>query len=260
MRFGHLGVNVSHLERSVAWYAVVLGAHPTRPAFTMPDGTRVQFLAAGPFEIEMIEPAVQLPAAVDADAAPASFHVGVTVTDTDHELARLRESGLERVSGSEPAGGATSFRVRGPDGELFRFAAHDGHHGGPKVDHLGFNVSDLNGTAAWVERYFGLAASDLPSPDLPEGWAVKTLPVRPASVEMASGPGQDPTAVRRPPSLQQVGSWHLCLDVEDPAAVLEDMSAAGETIVIPFSELAPGQYHFFSRGPDGVLVQVRTLR
>src|SRR2546421_7308215 len=191
MNLGHLGINVSDLDRSVAWYVAVLGARRLGEAFVMPDGTRVRFLAVGSFEIEMIEPATQLPADVDSDTACAGFHLGVTVADAEDELARLSACGVDKISEPEQTGDTAVFAVHGPDGELLRFTARGGQPTAPLVGHLGVNVSGVEDAAAWFERYFGVAAADLEAADVPGGPRARTVPAGPAYLELVGVAVQD---------------------------------------------------------------------
>ena len=122
-------------------------------------------------------------------------------------------------------------------------------------------MSDVDGTLAWLERYFGTLGVDADPARTAGDARSASVRAEPAVLEIRghAAPGRS----RILPSFQRIGSWHLCLDVPDPAALHADMAAAGEEIVLPLSApdrgLYRGRSHFFSRDPDGVLVQVRAL-
>jgi catechol 2,3-dioxygenase-like lactoylglutathione lyase family enzyme len=235
VRIGHVGINVSDLDRSRRWYVDELGARPAGAPHAMEDGTRVAFLELPAYAIEMVQPAAPLPARGAPSSIATGFHVGIDVDD---------------------APGATRF-VAGPDGEVFEFGG--GHH-------VGCNVSSVVRFAQWVQTYFGATArrvapaeGDLASAmGMPAGARadVAIVPLGPAYLEALTW--VPPPASTGSPSFRRIGGWHLCLDVGDPATIEAAMNAAGEEIVLPLQSLgAAGRPSFFARGPDGILVQVR---
>lgn len=263
MKIGHLGVNVSDLERSVSWYGDVLGACPFGGQFTMPDGTRVQFVVIGSFEIEMIEPAVPLPPSAAAGPSPAGFFLGIEIPDRDRESKRLQRNGFQPLPAEIAGTDGEVFQIYGPDGELLRYFAGGPAAEGPRVAHLGITVSDVDGGVEWMRRYFGATPADSSGAGSGPNRYSRRFEAGPTALELRCPVGDNVGGEPIEPSFQRVGSWHLCLDVDDPGLLLDDMTDAGAAIVVPLTSPDRGPYigrrHFFSRGPDGVYVQVRAL-
>jgi catechol 2,3-dioxygenase-like lactoylglutathione lyase family enzyme len=139
VRFGHVGLTVSDLERSVAFYTSVFGFEPgMRVRRSAPwigaiigEPADLEFahlhLPSG-LHLELIQyrrPAPLSPLATGSELTwrPAHQHFCLTVSGIDAWIARAREHGARVVSGEPvtiPEGknaGARCCYLRGPDGE-----------------------------------------------------------------------------------------------------------------------------------------------
>ncbi|MBW6455427.1 MAG: VOC family protein [Trueperaceae bacterium] len=111
----HVAVRVTDLERSIAFYADLLGlAVRTRTALA--SGARIAFLAhpGGGCELELIA------GLHDHHAGDGLVHhVAFLVTDVDEAFARLRDAGVTLLDAAPEAlaSGRRLFSFRGPDGE-----------------------------------------------------------------------------------------------------------------------------------------------
>jgi len=111
----HVAVRVSDLERSIAFYADLLGfAVHTRT--TLASGARIAFLAlpGGGCELELIA------GMRDHHAGDGLVHhVAFLVTDADDVFERLRDAGVPLLDPAPEtlASGRRLFSFRGPDGE-----------------------------------------------------------------------------------------------------------------------------------------------
>jgi catechol 2,3-dioxygenase-like lactoylglutathione lyase family enzyme len=266
MRLNHVGINVSNLGRSTAWYEAVLGAVPKCDPYEMDDGTRAMFVGLPAYDIELVQPA--RPVALDAIAAdtPTAFHVGTGVDDIEQAYARALDHGAAAISEPRDLQGLTAFFLTGPDGELVQISGAAPY----PLEHVGFNVSDLSEAEAWSHRQLSLSptaravlgsevarAMGGPSAEM----SISILPLGDSFIELAEwssrvAPGADP-------SFKQIGSWHLCLDVDDPAGLYRDMVTQKEEIAVPLLTLDRGPNRglstFFCRGPARTLVQFQSL-
>jgi lactoylglutathione lyase len=111
----HVAVRVTDLERSIAFYADLLGfAVATRT--TLASGARIAFLSLprGGCELELIA------GPYDHHAGDGLVHhVAFLVSDADDAFARLRDAGVTLLDAAPKtlASGRQLFSFRGPDGE-----------------------------------------------------------------------------------------------------------------------------------------------
>ena len=111
----HVAVRVTELERSIAFYADLLGL-ALRTRTTLASGARIAFLAppGGGCQLELIA------GLHDHHAGDGLVHhVAFRVDDVASAFARLRDAGVPLLD-TEPevlASGRRLFSFRGPDGE-----------------------------------------------------------------------------------------------------------------------------------------------
>jgi glyoxylase I family protein len=136
VRFGHVGLTVSDLERSVAFYTGAFGFEPgMRVRRQAPwigaivgQPADLEFahlhLASG-LHLELIQYRLPVPLAPASELTwrPGHQHFCLTVTGIEHWIARAKGAGARVVSGEPvtiPEGknsGARCCYLRGPDGE-----------------------------------------------------------------------------------------------------------------------------------------------
>jgi catechol 2,3-dioxygenase-like lactoylglutathione lyase family enzyme len=266
MRVNHVGVTVSDLGRSTAWYEDVLGAEPKCDPYAMDDGTQVMFVGLPAYEVELIQPGHPLPPeAVSADT-PAAFHIGTGVDDIERAYARAVDHGAAAISEPAKLQGVTAFFLTGPDGELVQISGAAPF----PLEHVGFNVPDLREAEEWSRRHLSLSPSAHavlggevalamggPAAEI----SISVLSLGASFIELVEW--SKPVVPRADPSFKQIGSWHLCLDVEDPAGLQRDIATQEEEIVVPLLTLDRGPNRglstFFTRGPGQTLVQFQSL-
>jgi lactoylglutathione lyase len=131
MRFHHVGVSVSDLERSLAWYGEVLGFKPGY-AFEVPQaGLRGRFAVnEDGVSIELIEKSGARPGALlSEDGRPNPIvangvlgynHFALAVSDLDGTYARIIAAGGREVWDPRPSPepGVRMAYLADPDGNL----------------------------------------------------------------------------------------------------------------------------------------------
>lgn len=134
------------------------------------------------------------------------------------------------------------------------------------IHHFAFTVSDLEASAEFYGRYFGLreiSRHDHEGPEISGALAVEGAEL---TTLMLSGDNcvLELTRYRRPGGRPyalcncDVGAPHVCFEVEDAAATRARMEADGVDLTSPLREFGASSY-FFARDPDGVTVEVVTL-
>jgi catechol 2,3-dioxygenase-like lactoylglutathione lyase family enzyme len=185
-----VGVTVSDLERSIAFYRDVLDFRPVSEFEVAGDkyeqlygvfGLRVRVarLALGSETLELMQflAPVGRPIPVDSRGNDRWFqHVAVIVSDMDRAYARLREHrvahgspGPQRLPDSNPnAGGIKAFYFRDPDGhylEILQFPVGKGavrwqpRSGQPLflgIDHTAIVVADTDASLRYYQDELGL--------------------------------------------------------------------------------------------------------
>lgn len=114
-RMEHVGIMVSDLDRSVAWYTQVLGLE-LRHRIRLNENTELAFLVAGGCEIELVHKTGPFTSPKDGIVN----HVCFRVADIEGALAHLKGRGVELLNTEPVAVPALKGRIAfflGPDGE-----------------------------------------------------------------------------------------------------------------------------------------------
>lgn len=122
-RVEHIGISVSDMDRSIAWYTEVLGLS-LRKRVKLNETTELAFLPLGDTEIELVWKSGQAP---EPKREGVVNHLAFTVADVGAALEHLRRHGVELIHQEPVYLGALGAKIAffyGPDGEkLELFAA-----------------------------------------------------------------------------------------------------------------------------------------
>lgn len=128
LRPHHIGISVSDLDRSLAWYAEHFGFHE-RSRTVLDSGLKIVYISNGTFEIEVFEqPGSAAIPAIDTEVG-SSFsvqgykHFAFEVDDVDAYWQTLVDKGLDQVSSPKTNDdlGVRYCFIRDPDGILLEF-------------------------------------------------------------------------------------------------------------------------------------------
>jgi lactoylglutathione lyase len=120
----HIGINVSDMERSLAFYTQVLGL-PLRGRVKLGEKTELAFVSLGDAEIELVW---KQGAELEHAREGIVNHLAFTVDDVGAVLAHLRGHGVKLLNEEPVVLGALGARVaffHGPDGEKLELFAKD---------------------------------------------------------------------------------------------------------------------------------------
>ncbi|MDT8437088.1 MAG: VOC family protein [Gemmatimonadota bacterium] len=184
-----IGITVSDLERSVAFYTTVLdfeeverfessGPEWERLLGVFAARTRTARLRLGEETLELTEFVTPRGRPVPPDSRSNDLwfqHVAIIVGDMERAYARLAEAGVEHVSPrpqrlpdwNEAAGGIEAFYFRDPDGHVLEILAFPPGKGAPRwhaatdglflgIDHTAIAVSDTEASLAFYRDLLGL--------------------------------------------------------------------------------------------------------
>jgi lactoylglutathione lyase len=118
----HVGIRVSDMDRSIAWYTQVLGL-TLRKRVRMNEETELAFLPIGEVELELIFKTNQPP---EPKREGVVHHLAFTVDDVAEALSRLREHGVELINEEPIYREKLSAQIAffyGPDGERLELFA-----------------------------------------------------------------------------------------------------------------------------------------
>ena len=118
--FEHIGMSVSDLDRSIAFYRDLLGL-TVKLRKTQRNGGEVAFLEAGGGQLELSQSAAPVAPAADVAAGQAGLkHVTLAVDDVDATFRRLVAAGVPPMEQPRDAYNSEMLRrlafVRDPDG------------------------------------------------------------------------------------------------------------------------------------------------
>jgi catechol 2,3-dioxygenase-like lactoylglutathione lyase family enzyme len=120
----HLGLPVTDLERSMAFYAQLGFAETMRTDISAePEVVRVAMMRHENFTIELYQLGREEQGAIAKRADGHIDHVALNVVDIEKAYAEIRAAGLEVLEGNAPVylpfweHGVKYFTIRGPDGE-----------------------------------------------------------------------------------------------------------------------------------------------
>lgn len=184
-----IGITVSDLERSVAFYTTVLDFEEVgRVEASSPEWerllgvfgarTRTAHLRLGEETLELMEFVAPRGRPIPPDSRSNDLwfqHVAIIVRDMERAYARLVEAGVEHVSPSpqrlpdwnEAAGGIEAFYFRDPDGHVLEILAFPPDKGDPRwhaatdalflgIDHTAIAVSDTEASLRFYRGLLGL--------------------------------------------------------------------------------------------------------
>jgi catechol 2,3-dioxygenase-like lactoylglutathione lyase family enzyme len=156
---------VDDVEKAVAFYTTFLGFEVLNnfPAFADIARGNLRLLISGPAS------SAARPMADGAKPGPGGWNrIHLIVDDIDAEVARLREAGAPFRNAMIEGPGGKQILLQDPSGnvvELFQMAAQTRQadspvqaHEAPTLDHIAFNVPDLNGLVERLTGAFGMVA------------------------------------------------------------------------------------------------------
>lgn len=271
-RIDHVGIVVSDVARSIDWYADVMDAERAEPVDVPGTTLRVAFVSVGNAQFELIQNLDRSDRAFDrSNNDVGAFHSCIHVPDVEAAYARLVEHG-GRSSGppEELIPGVFSFYFRDPDGVQFQAiqmgegtGGRTGVRYGDGLHHIAITVGDLDRSLEWYGRTFGLPEGvrstregDIPSRtfEVPGSrYRQSMVPIGRGFVEIMEW--QEPRGRPYDLTMRDVGSGHVCLEVEDPELVHAIAERHGDDIRVPLKQLPDGRTTFFVADPDGLLVQ-----
>lgn len=115
MKFGHIGIKVMDMEKSIDFYQNVLGCKVTKDTFNGP--TRLVFLDAHGVEIELIYKEE------NEDRTYGSVeHLAFDVEDLDEKLALIKKYDVDNISDYVYFENKKIIFFDGPNKERFEFA------------------------------------------------------------------------------------------------------------------------------------------
>jgi catechol 2,3-dioxygenase-like lactoylglutathione lyase family enzyme len=225
VRVGAIGLTVSDMDRSVAFYTDVLGFTPVRDVEVtgeayealydvFPIRLRVVDLRLGEEEIALTEYLAPRgrPAPVDARSNDRWFqHLAIVVRDMDAAYQRLHDRRVTHVS-PEPqrlpdwnpqAGGIRAFYFRDPDGHALELIWFPPGKGDPRwgeptdrlflgIDHTAIATGDTEASLAFYRDRLGMrvaGGSRNSGPEQERLNAVRGARLRVTALRAASGPG-----------------------------------------------------------------------
>ena len=124
----HIGISVSNMENSLAWYAEHLGFVKRSETYIAERELRIVYIARDGFEIELFEKVGSSPQrSEESDPKNYSFqgyrHFSFLVDDVDATFADLKARGLDVVvePGTNDDLGVRFCFIKDPDGVLIEF-------------------------------------------------------------------------------------------------------------------------------------------
>jgi catechol 2,3-dioxygenase-like lactoylglutathione lyase family enzyme len=283
---GILHVNITKLDRSLAWYRDVLGMETVsdnggpKPTTNVPGKsammhTHVLKTPGGEFSMELVEMSdidqrPQKPNIQD----PGAIMLALNVSDLDAVLAGARKLGLKVISTGGDVVVTTErgrqVMVRDEDGITFYLS--QAKPGAAKVQHdyTFMAVADVDKTVAFYNGVFGLSMEKPGKPGATPDRIIK-LSGNPALSMFRMSPGklfdsgvirfQEFTGDKKTPvqhRVQDPGGPILTVTVKDFAGVMKQVEPLGGMIGdgSTSTPVAPGATVSWIRDPNGLLIRV----
>ncbi|MEA2314823.1 MAG: hypothetical protein QOI03_1515 [Solirubrobacteraceae bacterium] len=232
-RIGHVALHVRDADRSIAFFAAVLGLR-----VTLRDGDRT-YLTCNERHHELI---------LIASGERGYDHVAFEVADLERVEASLRAGGAQVLGYEDEPGVESALRAVIPGGhvvKLFtgmqRVPDPAGADGAVKFEHVSLNLRDLAGIERVLLKHLGFRLSDRVGPML--SW-------------LHCDEDHHGVALQRfPASRLHHYAWAFA-DFEALGRVADRAAAAGAQLVYGPGRHGPGNNHFiYFKDPDGFLVE-----
>jgi len=129
-----------------------------------------------------------------------------------------------------------------------------------KIHHVAFSVSDIVSSTDWYEKNLGFKKSHVIERDF--GTFALLTNTEGENIELIQHPNSLPLPEQRKDLLddiQQIGTKHLALQVEDLEATLSDLKANGVEQVRDVGDAFYDAKYTFIKDPDGNLIELVEL-
>lgn len=122
------------------------------------------------------------------------------------------------------------------------------------INHVHIRSADPSASAAWYAEHFG--AVKVSEREVMPGTVTVSMDMgSPVRLNISSqAPGS--SDARASAELNRLGLEHFGFDVEDIAADMARLEAAGVRVVLPITEVAGGAKLSYIEGPDDVLIEL----
>jgi catechol 2,3-dioxygenase-like lactoylglutathione lyase family enzyme len=232
-RIGHVALHVRDIDRSIAFFAAVLGLR-----VTLREGDRA-YLTCNERHHELI---------LIASDERGYDHVALEVADLERAEATLRAAGARVLGREDEPGVAGALRAVVPGGHVVKLFAGMHHVPGPasadgalKFEHVSLNLRDLAAMEGLLIEGLGFRFSDR---------------VRPLLSWLHCNEDHHGVALSRyPVSGLHHYAWAF-RDLETLGRVADRAAAAGARLVYGPGRHGPGNNHFiYFKDPDGFLIE-----
>ena len=123
-----------------------------------------------------------------------------------------------------------------------------------RINHVHIRAADPHTTAAWYEKHF--AAKIVSEREvMPNTITIGMQMGGQCRLNVSSKP-PGTSDERSIAELNRLGLEHFGFDVEDLAAELERLQAAGIRVVLPYTATPTGSHLAYIEGPDDVLIEL----
>ena len=122
------------------------------------------------------------------------------------------------------------------------------------INHVHIRSADPSASAAWYAEHFG--AVKVSEREVMPGTVTVSMDMgSPVRLNISSQPAGS-SDTRASAELNRLGLEHFGFDVEDIAADMARLEAAGVRVVLPITEVAGGAKLSYIEGPDDVLIEL----
>ena len=256
--FHHVRLNVTDVDKSIAFYRRVFGAVPVK----FRGGPDALFTERSFILFNVVD------RPPDSMLNTGIWHIGWGGVDVKHEYEWWKSKGVDIHTPLSPLPGNDNyyFYINGPDKELIEINTM-GHH---RFGHVHLFATDVNATAAWYRDHLGLrpARDSVKKPagdmsTLATIW-INTIRCDNVSMIIFGKPDRDPPPRWWPgPPLQKIQPTqgrpidHIAFSYREIEPVFRRMQQAGVTIVRPIGNDERLKLRsFFVLAPDDVLIEI----